>query len=79
MNIGYGKEVEKMIKIRPTIIEKNKKKEFVVLPYEDFLKIQEELEDYEDLKMLRRAKRREGKAPAIELKDVKKQWGLERE
>jgi PHD/YefM family antitoxin component YafN of YafNO toxin-antitoxin module len=68
-----------MIKIRPTIIEKNKKKEFVVLPYEDFLKIQEELEDYEDLKMLRRAKRREGKAPAIELKDVKKQWGLERE
>jgi PHD/YefM family antitoxin component YafN of YafNO toxin-antitoxin module len=68
-----------MIKIRPTIIEKNKKKEFVVLPYEDFLKIQEELEDYEDLKMLRRAKRHEGKAPAIELKDVKKQWGLERE
>jgi PHD/YefM family antitoxin component YafN of YafNO toxin-antitoxin module len=68
-----------MIKIRPTIIEKNKKKEFVVLPYEDFLKIQEELGDYEDLKMLRRAKRREGKAPAIELKDVKKQWGLERE
>jgi len=68
-----------MIRIRPTIIEKNKKKEFVVLPYEDFLKIQEELEDYEDLKMLRRAKRREGKAPAIELKDVKKQWGLERE
>jgi len=68
-----------MIKIRPTIIEKNNKKEFVVLPYEDFLKIQAELEDYEDLKMLRRAKRREGKAPAIELKDVKKQWGLERE
>jgi len=68
-----------MIKIRPTIIEKNKKKEFVVLPYEDFLKIQAELADYEDLKMLRRAKRREGKAPAIELKDVKKQWGLERE
>jgi PHD/YefM family antitoxin component YafN of YafNO toxin-antitoxin module len=68
-----------MIKIRPTIIEKNKKKEFVVLPYEDFLKIQAELEDYEDLKMLRRAKRREGKAPAIELKDVKKKWGLERE
>jgi len=68
-----------MIKIRPTIIEKNKKKEFVVLPYEDFLKIQEELEDYEDLKMLRRAKRHEGKAPAIALKDIKKQWELERE
>lgn len=68
-----------MIKIRPTIIEKDKKKEFVVLPYEDFLKIQEELEDYEDLKILRKAKRREGKAPARELSEVKRQWGLERE
>ena len=68
-----------MIKIRPTIIEKDKKREFVVLPYKYFLKIREELEDYEDLKILRKAKRREGKAPAIELREVKRQWGLEQD
>jgi len=39
--------------IHPQIIEKNGKKEFVVLPYEEFLRLQEELEDYEDLKTLR--------------------------
>ena len=39
--------------IHPQIIEKDGKKEFVVLPYEEFLRLQEELEDYEDLKVLR--------------------------
>lgn len=42
--------------IHPQIIEKNGKKEFVVLPYEEFLRLQEELEDYEDLKTLREEK-----------------------
>lgn len=39
--------------IHPQIIEKAGKKEFVVLPYEEFLALQEALEDYEDLKTLR--------------------------
>jgi hypothetical protein len=34
------------------VIEKEGKKEFVVLPYEEFLAIKENLEDYEDLKDL---------------------------
>lgn len=42
--------------LNPQIIEKKGKKEFVILPYEEFLKIQEALEDYEDLKDLREAK-----------------------
>jgi len=42
--------------IHPQIIEKDGIKEFVVLPYEEFLQIQEELEDFEDLKMLREEK-----------------------
>lgn len=42
--------------LNPQIIEKKGKKEFVVLPYEEFLKIQEALEDYEDLRDLRKAK-----------------------
>jgi len=39
------------------IIEKAGKKEFAVIPYKQFLKMQEALEDYYALKELRRAKR----------------------
>jgi PHD/YefM family antitoxin component YafN of YafNO toxin-antitoxin module len=66
-----------MITIRPKILEKEGKKEFVVLTYEEFLKIQEELEDYEDLKALRKAKQEEADAPTIDLEEAKKELGLE--
>jgi PHD/YefM family antitoxin component YafN of YafNO toxin-antitoxin module len=39
--------------IHPQIIEKDGRKEFVILPYEEFLQIQEALEDLEDLRVLR--------------------------
>ncbi len=39
--------------IHPQIIEKQGKKEYVVLPYEEFLMIQGELEDLNDLLDLR--------------------------
>jgi hypothetical protein len=39
--------------IHPQIIEKDGRKEFVVLPYEEFLQIQEALEDLEDIRVLR--------------------------
>jgi PHD/YefM family antitoxin component YafN of YafNO toxin-antitoxin module len=42
--------------IHPQIIEKDGRKEFVVLPYEEFLQLQEELEDYHDLLRLRQEK-----------------------
>ena len=42
--------------IHPQVIEKDGRKEFVVLPYEEFLQMQEEIEDYEDLKTLRNEK-----------------------
>ncbi len=54
-----------MIEIKPQILEKEGRKEFVVLTYEDFLKLQEVLEDYEDLQMLREAKEAEKDAPTI--------------
>ncbi len=57
--------------IHPQVIEKEGKKEFVVLPYEEFLAIKESLEDYEDLKELREAKSAEGDAPATRLKDIR--------
>lgn len=42
--------------MKTQIIEKHGKKEFAVIPYKDYLRMQEELEDYYDLRELRRAK-----------------------
>ena len=39
---------------------------------EEFKKIQEELLDYEDLKILRKAKQEEANAPTISLNEAKK-------
>jgi hypothetical protein len=57
------------------IIEKDGKKKFAVLRYSDFLKLQERLEDYEDLRCLREAKVTEGRCPTIGLSDVKERLG----
>ena len=45
-----------MVPLHPKILEKDGKKEFAVLPYDEFVKIQNELEDFEFLKALREAK-----------------------
>mgnify|MGYP001582347843 CR=1 FL=1 len=42
--------------MKAQIIENHGKKEFAVVPYRDFLRMQEELEDYHDLLELRKAK-----------------------
>lgn len=60
-----------MIAIHPSILEKDGIKEFAVLPYNEFLKIREELEDYEDLKLLRQAKSEEASSPSISLREAK--------
>jgi hypothetical protein len=54
------------------IITKNGKREFAIIPYADFLRIREELEDYEDLRCLREAKKSEKKAPTVGLSALKK-------
>ena len=66
-----------MMELHPQVIEKHGKKEFVILPYEDFLKIQEELESYDDLRMLREAKEKEGNSSTISLKEAKKELNIE--
>ena len=65
-----------MITIHPNILERDGKKAFVVLPYEEFVMIQEELQEYEDLKELRAAKAQEPDAPTVPLRDAKKELGL---
>jgi hypothetical protein len=56
--------------IHPQIIEKEGIKEFAVLPYQEFLEIQQILEDYEDIQELREAKALEFNAPTRPLSQV---------
>ncbi len=65
-----------MLKLHPQILMKNGKKEFVVLPYEEFVALQERLSDAQDLMELRKAKRAEGKKMGIPLRDVKRALGI---
>ena len=65
-----------MITLNPSILEHDGKKAFVVLPYEEFQKVREELEDYEDLKDLRAAKIEEMNAPVTLLSSVREELNI---
>ena len=65
-----------MVTLHPNILEQNGKKQFVVITYGEFLKIQEELSDYEDLQELRQAKKVEKNAPTLSLEEAKKELGV---
>lgn len=58
--------------IHAQILERNGKKEFAILSYNEFLRAQETLEDYEDLKCLRVAKVKEKSAKTVSLKEAKR-------
>ena len=64
-----------MVTIHPNILERDGKKAFVILSYEEFVSMEEELQDYEDLKALRAAKAEEADAPTSPLSEVKKDLG----
>lgn len=64
-----------MVTLHTQIIKKNGKKDYVVLPYDEFLKVQEELDDYNDLRSLRKAKEMEKDAPTIGMAELKKKIG----
>ena len=53
------------------IIKKNGKKEYVVMPYDEFLRVQEELDDYQNLRCLREAKKAEQYAPTVSIGELK--------
>ena len=65
-----------MIELHPEVLKKNGKNEFVVLPYEEFVALQEWLADAEDIADLREAVRVEGSAPAITLEEMKRDLNL---
>lgn len=57
--------------IHPQIIEKEGKKEFVVISYDEFLAIQSVMEDYEDLKVLRETKSSSKKSERVLLSEIR--------
>jgi hypothetical protein len=65
--------------LHPQIIRKDGKEEFVVLPYAEFLALQERLEDAEDLLELRKAKEADTGEPSIPLEEVERRFGVEPE
>jgi len=60
--------------LHPEILTKNGRKEFAVLPYEEFMALQEWLEDIEDLIDLRAAKDAEHSAPTVPLSEIEQQF-----
>ncbi|MGR3301790.1 MAG: type II toxin-antitoxin system Phd/YefM family antitoxin [Candidatus Scalindua sp.] len=49
--------------LHPQIIEREGKKGFVILPYEEFIAIKEELENYEDLREAKESSKHEKSIP----------------
>ena len=59
-----------MIDLHPEIIEKDGKKQFVILQYEEFVAVEQALADAEDLAALRAAKKEEHAAPGVPLEQA---------
>jgi len=62
-----------MMTLHPEILVKDGKKQFAVLPYEEFVSLKERLED---LLQLRKAKKAEGRKRSVPLARAKRQLGL---
>jgi len=62
--------------MKTQIIEKNGKMEYAVIPYKQFLRMQEELEDLRDLKELRKAKADPRNQKGRPFENVAKELGL---
>jgi hypothetical protein len=65
-----------MVILHPSILEHDGKKTFAVLPYEEFVKIEEELNDFEDLKELRASKMEEANASTVSLSSIRKELDI---
>jgi len=66
-----------MIDLHPEFLKKNGKNEFVVLPYEEFVRVQELLEDVEDILALREAKAEDGGKASVSLADLKRKFNVD--
>jgi PHD/YefM family antitoxin component YafN of YafNO toxin-antitoxin module len=74
--IGAKLIADMKVDLHPQIVEKNGKKESVLLPYAEYIALREWIEDMEDLLELREAKRAEGNVTGRPLEEVAKDLGL---
>ena len=65
-----------MIELHPQLIEKEGKKEFVVLPFNEYHALTELMHDYEDLRELRDAKEQSKGEKAVSIEAPITQLGL---
>jgi uncharacterized heparinase superfamily protein len=65
-----------MVTLHPKMLELDGKMAFAVLPYEEFVRIEEELHDFEDLKELRAAKAEEADASTTSLSSVRAELNI---
>jgi hypothetical protein len=65
-----------MIELHPEVLKKNGVNEFVVLPYDEFVTLQQLLADAQDLVDLRAAAAEEKHAPTISLEELKTELGV---
>lgn len=64
------------LKLHAEVLKKNGRNEFVVLPYEEFVAMREQLEDAMDLVALRRAVTEDNGEPGISLQEMKARLGM---
>jgi len=65
-----------MVTMHPSILKRDGREVFAVLPYEEFVRVREELEEYDDLKALRAAKDAERGVPTTPLRKVRRKLGI---
>jgi PHD/YefM family antitoxin component YafN of YafNO toxin-antitoxin module len=63
--------------LHPEYLTKEGRKEFAVLPYEEFLALQEELEQAEDILALREARAENEGMNGISIEEMRKRVGFE--
>ncbi len=68
-----------MIQLHPKILRKDGKAQLAVLPYEEFIALQEALEDADDLALLEEARREAGDEPNIPFDEVSRRLGVQRD
>jgi len=66
-----------MLKLHPKILKKNGEKEFAIIAYDEFIKIQEQIDDYDCLKALREARTKESDAKTVSLEEAKRTLDIE--
>ena len=62
----------KAMQLHPEFLKKNGRNQFVVLPYNEFLQLQEQLDDLADIRALDEARAKESHLPGIPLSEVRR-------